>query len=196
MTAKKIWMMAGMIVAALSVVAGAVQADSLYEEQRYRAFVADPKAVNVGDSLTVVVTEFASMTTTARTATDKEAGLSARVETGTRTFPGSANVGEDFGGGGKIERAGKLIAQITVVVQEVKDNGDLWVKGEQSITVNEEQQKLAVEGRVRRSDIRADNSVLSSRLGDAQISYVGEGLLAEKQKPGILTRFLSWLRIL
>lgn len=196
MTAKKIWTTAGVIVAALSVVAGAVQADSLYEEQRYRAFVADPKAVNVGDSLTVVVTEFASMTTTARTATDKDASLAATVETGTRSFPGAVNVGEDFGGGGKIERAGKLVAQITVVVQEVKDNGDLWVKGEQSITVNEEQQKLAVEGRVRRSDIRADNSVLSSRLGDARIAYVGEGLLAEKQKPGILTRFLSWLRIL
>jgi flagellar L-ring protein precursor FlgH len=171
-------------------------AESLYDEQRYRAFIADPKAVRVGDSLTVVITEFASMTTTARTATDKDAALSGSVGSSTSRDDGSVSITEDFGGGGKIERAGKLVAQISVLVLEIKENGDLWVKGEQNIAVNEEQQKISVEGRVRRSDIRADNTILSSRLSDARISYVGEGLLAEKQRPGFLTRLLSWLKIL
>lgn len=177
--------------------AGSVLADSLFDDSRYRAFVADPKAVHVGDNLTVVVTEIASMTTTARTTTDKDASLAATVRDTDRTrIQGGIDIGEDFSGGGRIERGGKLVAQVTVVVQEVRPNGDLWVKGEQEILVNEETQKLVVEGRVRREDIRADNSVPSNRLSEAKIAFTGEGLLAEKQKPGILTRFLSWLRLL
>lgn len=178
-------------------VAGSAAADSLYDEAHYRAAVADPKAVRVGDNLTVIVTEIASMTTTARTTTDKDAGLSGTVRATDRTrFQGGIDLGEDFAGGGRIERSGKLVAQVTVAVQEVRPNGDLWVKGEQEILVNDETQKLVLEGRVRREDIRADNTVPSNRLSEAKIAFTGEGLLAEKQKPGILTRFLSWLRIL
>ncbi|HLF22353.1 MAG TPA: flagellar basal body L-ring protein FlgH, partial [Burkholderiales bacterium] len=83
-----------------------------------------------------------------------------------------------------------------VVVQAVEVNGDLRVKGKQDISVNDEVQTLLVEGRVRQQDIGANNTVLSTRLSDAKISYTGDGLLAEKQRPGILTRFLSWLRLL
>ncbi len=61
------------------------------------------------------------------------------------------------------------------------------------ILVNEEKQEIALSGRVRPYDILANNTVLSSRLADATISYVGEGLLAEQQRPGILSRLLRWL---
>jgi flagellar L-ring protein precursor FlgH len=40
------------------------------------------------------------------------------------------------------------------------------------------------------------NVVLSTRISDARITYVGDGILGEKQRPGLLTRFLNWLRIL
>ncbi|TMG75878.1 MAG: flagellar basal body L-ring protein FlgH, partial [Betaproteobacteria bacterium] len=103
---------------------------------------------------------------------------------------------EDFKGGGKIERAGKLLGRITVAVQSVEANGNLRVKGDQEIFVNEEKQRISVEGSVRPQDILTDNTVLSTRLGQAKIEMIGQGLLAEKQKPGILTRFLSWLGIL
>jgi flagellar L-ring protein precursor FlgH len=49
---------------------------------------------------------------------------------------------------------------------------------------------------VRPQDIGTDNTVISTRLSQAKIEMSGQGLLAEKQKPGILTRFLSWLKIL
>ena len=61
---------------------------------------------------------------------------------------------------------------------------------------NNEVQTLYIEGRARPQDIGANNSILSNRLADAKISYTGDGLLADKQRPGVLTRFLSWLRIL
>jgi len=175
---------------------GVALADGLYNEDRFRSFVADPRAIRVGDNLTVIVTEIASVTTTARTTTDKDASLSLALKGNSASNSASAALGEDFNGGGRIERSGKLVAQVTVVVQEVMSNGDLIVKGEQEIEVNDEKQKLELVGRVRREDIRSDNTVQSNRLSEAKIAYTGQGLLAEKQKPGILTRFLSWLRIL
>lgn len=175
---------------------GSVHADSLYRENNFRPLVADARAHRVGDNLTVVVTEFASLTTNARTATDKEATVGGVLQGTNSTKSGSLGLTEDFNGGGRIERSGKLVAQLTVVVQSIEPNGDLRVKGQQDITVNDEVQTLTVEGRVRPQDIGPNNSVLSNRLSDSKIGYTGDGLLAEKQRPGILTRFLSWLKIL
>ncbi len=75
-------------------------------------------------------------------------------------------------------------------------NGDLIVKGQQYIVLNGDRQKLSLDGRVRPEDVGADNTVLSSRLSNSHISYVGTGVLADKQRAGVLTRLLSWLRIL
>jgi flagellar L-ring protein precursor FlgH len=82
-----------------------------------------------------------------------------------------------------------------VIVQSVENDGNLRVKGEQNIVVNGDKQKLIVEGRVRQQDVAADNTVLSSRLSEANIRYTGDGVLSEKQRQGLLTRILSWLRI-
>jgi flagellar L-ring protein FlgH len=174
----------------------AALADSLYNEASFRPFVADARALRVGDNLTVVVTEFASVTTTARTSTDKDASLNGTIAGTNSSRSGSIAIGEDFTGGGRIERSGRLVAQLTVVVQAIDANGDLHIKGQQDITLNNELQTLSVEGRVRQQDIGANNTVLSTRLSDSKITYVGDGLLAEKQRPGILTRLLSWLRVL
>ncbi len=190
---KKIRLLLGILAAAAS---AAVTADSLYREGDFRPLVADSRALRVGDNLTVIVTEFASVTTNARTATDKDGTISGTLQGTNSSKSGSINLAEDFSGGGRIERSGKVTAQITVVVQAIEVNGDLRVKGKQDISVNDEVQTLLVEGRVRQQDIGANNTVLSTRLSDAKISYTGDGLLAEKQRPGILTRFLSWLRLL
>jgi flagellar L-ring protein precursor FlgH len=179
--------------------------DSLVERETYRSLVADQRAVRPGDNLTVLITENAVASTTATTATNKEGSVTgaasyARTKDNAtpygRSLSGSIDLTEDFKGGGRIERTGKLLARITVVVEAVEPNGMLVVHGEQDIFVNEERQRIAVVGRVRPQDIGTDNTVLSTRLAQAKIEMSGQGLLAEKQKPGVLTRFLSWLRIL
>jgi flagellar L-ring protein FlgH len=185
------WLIGGLLL-----VTAAAQAEGIYDAQRYQPLAADSRAHRVGDNLTVVVTEFASMTTNARTATDKDGSASAGIRNPVTSKQWGAELSEEFNGGGRIERSGKLVARLTVVVQSVEANGDLRIKGEQEIEVNNEKQKLVVEGRVRPLDIGADNTVLSTRLSEAKIGYTGEGLLAEKQQPGLLTRLLSWLRLL
>lgn len=180
----------------MAILVGTANADSLYRPGSFHALVADQRANQVGDNLTVIVTEFASVTTNARTSTDKDGTVSGTVVGTNKTRNGSINLNEDFSGGGRIERSGQLTAQLTVVVEAIEPNGDLRVKGRQEISVNNETQTLSIEGRVRPGDIGPNNTVLSTRLSDAKISYTGDGLLAEKQKPGVLTRFLSWLGIL
>jgi len=168
----------------------------LYSRESFDALVADHRALRVGDNLTVVVTEITSSTTDARTTADKDGSVSGSASLHQRQQQAAFNLNETFNGGGTIERSGKLLARLTVVVQSVESDGNLRVKGEQSIIVNGDKQKLFVEGRVRQQDIAADNTVMSSRLSEARISYTGNGVLSEKQRQGLLTRILSWLRIL
>jgi flagellar L-ring protein precursor FlgH len=193
---------AGLLLAASALLSGAsaASAQSLVERDTYRGLAADKRAYRVGDKLTVLITENASASSTARTTTDKSGKLGATASAGvngdTNSAAAAADLTEDFRGGGKIERTGRLLAQITVTVEAIEGDGNLRVRGEQEITLNEEKQWIGLEGLVRQTDVRSDNTVLSNRLAQAKIRYTGNGLLAEKQRPGILTRFLSWLRIL
>lgn len=171
-------------------------AQSLFNSNSYQPMVADHKALKRGDNLTVLITEFASLTTSANTSTKKDGSIFGSIKGTNSSHGGSAELGDDFSGGGTIERSGKLLAQLTVTVQSVDANGDLHIKGQQEIAVNDEKQHITIEGIVRPQDISPDNTVLSTKVSDAKISYTGKGLLAEKQKPGVLTRFLSWLGIL
>ena len=178
--------------------------DSLLERDTYRPLVADQRAIRVGDNLTVLITESAVATTTAATTTNKEGSVSGSASATrnnnnvpyARSVAGALELNEEFKGGGRIERTGKLLARLTVMVESVEPGGMLVVRGEQDIYVNEERQHIALAGRVRPQDIGTDNTVISTRLSQAKIEMSGQGLLAEKQKPGILTRFLSWLKIL
>lgn len=174
-----------------------VLADSLFHEEDYQSLVGDRRAYRVGDNLTVLIVENSSATTTAGTTANKTGALDGHISD-VNGVQASAGIGlsEDFNGGGKIQRSGKLLAQITVQVIAVDDLGNLQIKGEQRIKMNDEEQNISLEGRVRPQDVAANNTVVSTRLSDAHISYVGDGVLGEKQRPGILWRFLSWLRII
>lgn len=171
-------------------------ADSLYQETAYQSMVADRKAFRVGDNLTILIVETASASASANTSTDKEVGLGASLLTPNKNKTASFDLSQNFTGDGKTQRTGRLLAQITVNVQSVAPNGDLYVKGNQWIQFNDEKQQIALEGKIRPEDIAPNNTVLSTRVGDAQISYMGKGILDESQKPGLISRILSWLRLL
>lgn len=161
----------------------AAGAESLYQEQSFRPLIGDNKAFRVGDLLTVQVFENSSASTSAETGTRRGNSLSAGASNRSGTV-GKVDFGVngEFDGGGKTQRASRLLTTLTVSVREVLPNGDLRIGGEQVLTVNEEPQKVNLEGRVRPIDISDGNVVLSTRLSDAKISYVGEGDLAERNK--------------
>ncbi|HYD51298.1 MAG TPA: flagellar basal body L-ring protein FlgH [Gemmatimonadaceae bacterium] len=181
------------VAAVLFLSGGSTRAESLYDAQSFRAFTADRKAHRVGDVVTVHVFENSSASTTSDTSTQRNHGVSARAGTsainGGRQIDGSIELGSAFDGGGVTQRANRLLATLTVTVQEVLPNGDLRLAGEQLLTVNQEQHKVKVEGRVRPHDVSADNVVLSTRIADAKVSYAGQGDLTNRHKR-------TWLRML
>jgi flagellar L-ring protein precursor FlgH len=172
-----------------------LRADNLYQPGQFRAPVADAKAFKIGDNLTVLIYEDASSTTSAETTSDKSSGVNIGVKSKNVDTPATATVdlGDQAQGKGTIQRSGKLLAQITVTVTSVDPSGLLAVSGEQEITVNDETQKIKLEGKVRPSDINENNTIISTRLANAKISYTGDGILGDRQRPGLITRFLNWL---
>jgi flagellar L-ring protein precursor FlgH len=96
-----------------------------------------------------------------------------------------------FDGGGEIQRTGRLLAKLTVVVDHIDDNGNLVVAGEQNIAINNEQQRIALHGTIRTEDIAPDNTVPSWRIFGAQIEFKGKGILASKQSPGLLAKLFD-----
>jgi flagellar L-ring protein precursor FlgH len=170
-------------------------AESLYQEGSFRPLIADNKAFRVGDALTIQVFENSSASTSANTGTRR-----ANDVNGTVSLMGGKPIGQlgigiagDFDGGGRTQRANKLLATLTVTVQEVLPNRELRVAGEQLLTVNDEIQKVNLEGRVRPQDISDGNLVLSTRLADARITYVGEGDVSDRARRSSWRRILDWL---
>lgn len=172
----------------------AVNAESLFKEQTFRSLTSDNKAFRLGDVLTVQVFENSSATTSADTGTRRKNSLSADLShRGNSVGQTGISVGGDFDGGGKTQRTSRVLATLTVTVREVLANGDLKVAGEQLLTVNEEPQKVTLEGRVRPIDISDGNIVLSTRLADAKITYVGEGDIAERTRRPWWRNLLDWV---
>ena len=171
--------------------AAPAQRDSLYSESSYQALTSDRRLHKVGDLVTVVIFENTSATSTADTGANRDANVGLNVNA--PSFNKSAGIGtnSDFSGGGRTQRAGKVLGQLTVAVRDVMANGDLYVAGEQSLEINGERQTIKLEGQVRPKDITELNTVLSTRVADAKISFAGDGVLGDRQRPAWWQRVLG-----
>jgi flagellar L-ring protein precursor FlgH len=183
------------LLVALFAAAAAAHGQSLYSEATYRPLTADNKAFKVGDLITVQVYENSSASTTTDTSSQRNNGVNVGASTlrSGRQIGGSLTQGGTFDGGGTTQRANKLLATLSVSVREVLPNGELRLAGEQLLTVNEEQHKVNLEGRARPQDISSDNVLLSTRLADARINYVGDGDLTDRQKRAGWRKLVDWL---
>jgi flagellar L-ring protein precursor FlgH len=97
-----------------------------------------------------------------------------------------------FAGSGATTRNGQLTGTIAVRVVKEMPNGDLFLEGTKVVLINNEEYHLYISGLVRPTDIAQDNSVLSSRIADAQIEFTGRGDLADQQKKGWFAKFIDW----
>lgn len=97
-----------------------------------------------------------------------------------------------FQGKGQKTRTGSLIATLPVQVRKVLPNGDLYVEGGKRVSVDKEAHNLFLRGIVRAADVRADDSVPSSRIAGAEIEYTGSGGdINDQQRPGWISRGLA-----
>lgn len=101
----------------------------------------------------------------------------------------SWNSSRDASGSGQAGQSNSLSGSITVTVAEVLPNGILAVRGEKWMTLNTGDELVRISGLVRADDIATDNTVASTRVADARITYSGTGSFADASQPGWLSRF-------
>lgn len=181
------------VVALGAMLAARAPANDLYRGSNWSSMAADRRATEAGDVLTVVIFQAAESTNVAQNSSRKATDLSGSASVGSFNEGGEIKFGGGYTGRGEIRRSERLIAQITLTVLQVLPNGDMIVGGEQLLRVNGERTRIGVRGRIRTADIRADNSVLSNRIADAQIDYDGRGFASRSAKPGIINRIFSFL---
>lgn len=172
---------------------------SLFEDQRAR---------RVGDLLTVQLVETTIASKEAKTNSKREnttttvnptifgstpqfdvPGIVPLASNRNNTLANSLSSTNDFKGTGDSSQKNSLTGTITVTVAEVMPNGYLMVRGEKLLTLNQGNESVRISGIVRPTDIRPDNSVLSTQIGNAQISYDGKGQVADANGAGWLARF-------
>ena len=167
----------------------------------------DSKARRLGDIVTVVIVETASASKEAATAT----GRSSELNAGIPNFLGleeskiissnfsdlknliNASASSKFDGSGSTSRKETLTATISAKVVDVLPNGNLKIEGRRNVMVNNEDQIVMVKGTIRQRDITPENTINSIFVADAQISYSGEGIISDRQKPGWLMNVIDKL---
>lgn len=95
----------------------------------------------------------------------------------------------DFKGQGDSDQSNKLTGDISVSVVEVLPNGNLVIRGEKVISINQGNEYLRISGMISPRDLDANNSISSKRVADAQIAYVGDGPTNDANVVGWLSRF-------
>ncbi|MBJ3783923.1 flagellar basal body L-ring protein FlgH [Devosia sediminis] len=176
-------------------IADTYQPNSLYRTSA-KGFFKDERAHRIGDILTVLVTiddsaEISNTTNRNRTSSNS-AGMGGifgavvdNVSQG-QIDPSSAidlTSGTRDSGNGSVNRSEALETSVAAVVTQVLPNGNLVIEGRQEVRVNFEVRDLIVAGIVRPSDIQANNTIASTKIAEARISYGGRGQITDVQQP-------------
>lgn len=173
---------------------------SIYQASSHVPLFEDQRARRVGDILTIVLTEKTNATKKATTSTKKENSTSTGTPTifGRPVTKGGTNIlgvdigsSQEFTGEGDSTQSNALTGTISVTVVKVLENGNLIVRGRKRLTLNRGDEYLNISGIVRAADIKSDNTVSSTLIADARITYSGNGAVAESNQMGWLARFFN-----
>ena len=97
---------------------------------------------------------------------------------------------KNFTGMGMSDQGNSLTGSISVTVVELLPNGNLSVRGEKRVALNQGDEFVRLSGIVRPVDINAANMISSDKVADVTIMYVGEGAMADTGRMGWLSRIL------
>ncbi|WP_120993191.1 flagellar basal body L-ring protein FlgH [Stutzerimonas urumqiensis] len=176
---------------------------AIYQEGFGMTLYDDRKAFRVGDIITITLNERTQASKNANSQISKDSevnmGLTSLLGGGVSAANpltgGELNLGAQFGGNressgsGQAGQSNSLSGSITVTVSEVLPNGILAVRGEKWLTLNTGDELVRIAGLVRSDDISTENTVSSTRVADARITYSGTGAFADASQPGWLSRF-------
>ncbi len=187
--------LAAIMIAAFVMVGGTADAKSLWVDNGFMSMYSDKKARNVGDILTIVISESTTQTATKSRSNSKSGSINVGTGTGIFDFirAFSASGSDSWKADGSATDTNRFTGQITVTVVEVLPNGNMVVEGTQSIWQNRDEHKITLRGVIRRDDVTMNNTVPSYKVADATLKFNGKGPLNAKQRQGILTQIFNFL---
>ncbi|MEL6366674.1 MAG: flagellar basal body L-ring protein FlgH [Pseudomonadota bacterium] len=183
------------IIAAPPATSGAIYQDGI----DVRLFE-DLRAHRVGDIITIRLNENTTASKSSSTATSKSGDADIATPNilgqdvsrdGNPILSATLSSETEFSGEGSSAQSNSLDGDITVTVIQRLPNGNLMIRGEKWVTLNQGDEFIRLSGIIRPADIAPDNSVASSRVADARITYSSKGVLAAANKMGWLQRFLQ-----
>jgi flagellar L-ring protein FlgH len=157
-------------------------------------------ARRVGDTVTINLVESTAAQKSSTTTTAKKTSIDMPGPTllglpvtlgGTEVLGANIENKRSFDGSGDSQLSNKLQGNITVTVAKRLANGNLLVRGQKWISINQGREYVRIQGVIRPLDILPDNSIPSYKVADASISYGGQGALADANRPGLLSRFFN-----
>lgn len=171
---------------------------SLYRSEFGLSLFDDRKAHRIGDIITVELNERTVSKKSAGVSVDKEStlGVSGELAGQVPTFNGnqvntSFTNSREFSGDADADQSNSLNGSISVTVVGRLPNGNLEIRGEKWITLNRGDEFIRISGIIRPEDVSQENSVPSTKLANARISYSGTGELADSQSMGWASRFFN-----
>ena len=171
----------------------------LFQPASYRTSFEDYRARQVGDIVTITITENVAASQKTTSATQRSNAVSGGVTAVPGfVFPGTAaenllNIGGsssvNFAGQGDNEAANTFTGSITATVTEVLPNGNLQITGEKQIGLNHNVDVMRFTGTVDPRSILPGNTVASTAVSNVRVESKGRGPNYEAHNPGWLTRF-------
>lgn len=173
---------------------------SIYQSGHEVPLFENSVARRVGDIITIVLAEKTDAAKSASTTTAKNTALS---------LPGAQLLGQDvtingnkilsasldnkssFDGTGDSKQSNELSGNITVTVAQRLSNGNLLVRGQKWIMINQGREFVRIQGIVRPVDISPSNTVPSYKVADASISYGSQGVIDAANSKSLLARFFD-----
>jgi flagellar L-ring protein precursor FlgH len=177
-----------------------VPTGSLFKANYVNNIYSDSKAHRVGDIISVILNENTSAKKNAKTELKKSnkalldpiTGFGAKsIGIGGEAIQFGLNQSSDFKGDSKSDQGNSLSGNISVHVLRVLSNGNLMIRGEKWMTLNNGDEYIRLTGVIRAQDISAENTIISNKVANARIQYAGTGTFADVQEQGWLTKFFS-----
>jgi len=171
---------------------------AIFSQQAASFLYSDRKAGRVGDLITILLNESTNASKNSDTEIKKKDNktvapvISGRIPSWSgNPFSYDLESDKQFKAEADSAQANSLNGTITVTVAQVLPNGNLFIKGEKWLTLNQGNEYIRVAGIIRPEDISTDNTIPSTRVANARISYSGTGDLDEANKMGWLSKFFS-----
>lgn len=180
--------------------ASIIPTGSLFKANYVNNIYSDSKAHRVGDIISVILSESTQAQKNAKTELKKENSAKldpvigfggAPINFKDDSIQFGYNQESDFKGDSKANQGNSLSGNISVHVLRVLPNGNLMIRGEKWMTLNNGDEYIRLTGIIRAQDISSGNTITSSKIANARIQYAGTGTFADVQEQGWLSQFFS-----